>query len=49
MGGGTGDGGTVSELEHHLAEQDSSGEHVGHLRRFESNFSTLDSTCGKFR
>jgi hypothetical protein len=41
MGRGTGDGGAVSEFEHHFAEQDPSGKHVGHLRRFESNFSTL--------
>lgn len=41
MGGGTGDSGAVSKFEHHLAEQDSSGEHVGHLHRSEPNLSTL--------
>lgn len=30
--GGTGDGGRIAEFEHHLAKEDTSGEHVGHLR-----------------
>lgn len=30
--GGAGDGGRIAEFEHHLAKEDASGEHVGHLR-----------------